>query len=160
MCNDDHGRCWGRGSAVAEIVQASHVLTVATRGKGFIDITRELARWLESLAAENGLLTVFVRHTSASLTIQENADPNVRRDLLDALEVLAPEDRPYAHQEEGPDDMPSHIKTMLTSISLGIPVKDGSMALGTWQGVYLIEHRASPHQRSVVLNFIGEAAAA
>ena len=145
---------------MAEIVQASHVLTVGTRGKGFTDITRELAQWLESVAAEDGLLTVFVRHTSASLTIQENADPNVRRDLLDALEALAPEDRPYAHQEEGPDDMPSHIKSMLTSVSLGIPVRDGSMTLGTWQGVYLIEHRASPHQRSVVLSFIGEAAGA
>jgi thiamine phosphate synthase YjbQ (UPF0047 family) len=114
---------------MGDLVQASHVLTVATRGKGFTDITRELAQWLESLAAEDGLLTVFVRHTSASLTIQENADPNVRRDLLDALEALAPEDRPYAHQEDG-----------------------------TWQGVYLIEHRASPHQRSLVLSFIGEAA--
>jgi secondary thiamine-phosphate synthase enzyme len=141
---------------MAEIVQASHVLTIATRGKGFTDITRELARWLESFAAEDGLITMFVRHTSASLTIQENADPNVRRDLLDALEALAPEDRPYAHREEGPDDMPSHIKAMLTSVSLSIPVRDGSMALGTWQGVYLIEHRASPHQRSIVLSFIGK----
>jgi secondary thiamine-phosphate synthase enzyme len=145
---------------MAGLVQASHVLTVSTRGRGFTDITRELARWLESFAAADGLLTVFVRHTSASLTIQENADPNVRRDLLDALEVLAPEDRAYAHQEEGPDDMPSHIKAMLTGVSLGIPVKDGNMALGTWQGVYLIEHRTSPHQRSVVLSFIGEAAEA
>jgi secondary thiamine-phosphate synthase enzyme len=91
---------------------------------------------------------------------QENTDPNVRRDLLDAFEALAPEDRHYAHQDEGPDDMPSHIKAMLTAVSLGIPVKDGSMVLGTWQGVYLIEHRASPHQRSVVLSFIGEAAGA
>ena len=103
---------------------------------------------------------MFVRHTSASLTIQENADPNVRRDLLDALEALAPEDRAYAHQEEGPDDMPSHIKAMLTSVSLGIPVKDGQMVLGSWQGVYLIEHRAVPHQRSIVLSFIGHAAEA
>ena len=145
---------------MAEMVQASHVLTVRTRGKGFADITRELARWLESLSAEDGLLTVFVRHTSASLTIQENADPNVRLDLLDALEALAPESAGYAHQEEGPDDMPSHIKAMLTSVSLGIPVMDGRMTLGTWQGVYLIEHRARPHERSVVLSFIGHAAAA
>jgi secondary thiamine-phosphate synthase enzyme len=145
---------------MGEMVQANHVLAVATRGKGFTDITRELGQWLESFAAEDGLLTVFVRHTSASLTIQENADPNVRRDLLDAFETLAPEDRHYAHQDEGPDDMPSHIKAMLTAVSLGIPVKDGSMVLGTWQGVYLIEHRASPHQRSVVLSFIGEAAGA
>jgi secondary thiamine-phosphate synthase enzyme len=145
---------------MAEMVQASHVLTVATRGKGFVDITAELARWLESLSAEDGLLTVFVRHTSASLTIQENADPNVRVDLLDALEALAPEGADYAHQEEGPDDMPSHIKAMLTAVSLGIPVKDGRMTLGTWQGVYLIEHRARPHERHVVLSFIGHAAGA
>ena len=143
---------------MAEMVQASHVLTVPTRGKGFIEITRDLADWIASLGAQDGFLTVFVRHTSASLTIQENADPNVRRDLLDALEVLAPEDRHYTHQEEGPDDMPSHIKAMLTSVSLGIPIRDGSMTLGTWQGVYLVEHRAASHQRSVVLSFIGETA--
>jgi secondary thiamine-phosphate synthase enzyme len=145
---------------MAEMVQASHVLTVATRGKSFVDITPELARWLESLSAEDGLLTVFVRHTSASLTIQENADPNVCVDLLDALEALAPEGADYAHQEEGPDDMPGHIKAMLTAVSLGIPVMGGRMTLGTWQGVYLIEHRASPHERSVVLSFIGHAAGA
>ena len=140
------------------IVQASHVLTVATRGKGFVEITRELAGWLSSIAAENGLLTVFMQHTSASLTIQENADPNVRRDLLDTLEQLAPEDRAYSHHEEGPDDMPSHIKAMLTAVSLAIPIKDGSMTLGTWQGVYLIEHRAAPYRRNVVLSFIGNVA--
>src|SRR5262245_14799938 len=105
------------------MVQVSHTLEVATKGKGFVEITGDLGRWLESVAAEDGLLTVFVMHTSASLTIQENADPNVRRDLLDALELLAPEHRDYAHQEEGPDDMPSHIKAMLTSVSIGIPVK-------------------------------------
>jgi secondary thiamine-phosphate synthase enzyme len=143
---------------MAEMVQASHVLKVATRGKGFTEITNEIARWLKSIAAEDGLLTVFVSHTSASLTIQENADRMVRRDLLDALERLAPEGRHYAHQEEGPDDMPSHIKAMLTSVSLGIPVKEGRMALGTWQGVYVIEHRTSPHQRNVVLSFIGRSA--
>lgn len=140
------------------MVQASHELTVATGGKGFTEITGELARWLSTIAAEDGLLTVFVRHTSASLTIQENADPNVRVDLLDALEALAPEHKTYAHQEEGPDDMPSHIKSMLTSVSLGIPVKDGRMTLGTWQDVYVIEHRTSPHRRTVVLNFIGHTA--
>jgi secondary thiamine-phosphate synthase enzyme len=145
---------------MAEMVQASHVLTVATRGKGFTEITGDLAHWIESFAAEDGLLTVFVRHTSASLTIQENADPSVRLDLLDALEALAPETRNYAHREEGPDDMPSHIKAMLTSVSLGIPVRGGRMTLGTWQGVYLIEHRAQPHQRTIVLSFIGHAAAA
>ena len=101
---------------MAEMVQASHELTVATRGKGFIEITGDLAQWLEGIAAADGLLTLFVLHTSASLTIQENADPNVRKDLLDTLEALAPEQRAYAHQEEGPDDMPSHIKAMLTSV--------------------------------------------
>ena len=145
---------------MAEMVQASHTLEVTTPGKGFIEITQELASWLESIAGENGLLTVFVCHTSASLTIQENADPNVRLDLADALDLLAPEDRGYAHQEEGPDDMPSHIKAMFTSSSLGIPVKEGRMTLGTWQGVYLIEHRANPHRRSIALSFIGHLAEA
>jgi secondary thiamine-phosphate synthase enzyme len=145
---------------MAEMVQASHRLTVQTRGKGFTEITRELAGWLELIAGENGLLTVFVCHTSASLVIQENADPNVRRDLIDALEALAPESRAYAHQEEGSDDMPSHIKAMLTAVSLSIPVVGGSMVLGTWQGVYLVEHRAAPHQRNVALSFIGHVAEA
>ncbi len=136
-------------------MQASHALAVPTRGKGFVEITTALAGWLDALGAGDGLLTVFVSHTSASLTIQENADPNVRRDLLDALEILAPEDRAYAHHEEGPDDMPSHIKAMVTSVSLSIPVQGGAMTLGTWQGVYLIEHRNVPHKRNVALNFIG-----
>lgn len=143
---------------MAELMQASQVLIVATRGKGFMEITRELDAWLKSFGAEEGLLTVFIRHTSASLTIQENADPNVRRDLLDALETLAPEDADYAHQEEGPDDMPSHIKAMLTDVSLGIPVREGKMMLGTWQGVYVIEHRAAPHRRQVALSYVGKAA--
>ena len=103
-------------------------------------------------------MTVFVCHTSASLTIQENADPNVRLDLLVALDALAPEDRPYAHQEEGADDMPSHIKSMFTSVSIGIPVQDGRMVLGAWQGLYLIEHRALAHRRNVALSFIGHSA--
>ena len=142
------------------MIQASHSLTVQTQGKGFIELTGALARWLNEIGAGAGLLTVFVRHTSASLTIQENADPNVRRDLIDALEALAPEGAPYAHQEEGPDDMPSHIKSMLTSVSLGIPVIEGRMTLGTWQGVYLIEHRSSPHRRTIALSFIGDGARA
>ena len=142
------------------MIQASHSLTVQTQGKGFIELTGALARWLNEIGAGAGLLTVFVRHTSASLTIQENADPNVRLDLIDALEALAPEGAPYAHQEEGPDDMPSHIKSMLTSVSLGIPVIEGRMTLGTWQGVYLIEHRSSPHRRTIALSFIGDGARA
>lgn len=143
---------------MTQMVQASRSLVVATQGKGFTEITAALADWLKEIGAAGGLLTVFVRHTSASLTIQENADPNVRRDLADALEALAPEGSHYAHQEEGPDDMPSHIKAMLTCVNLGIPVVDGTMTLGTWQGVYLIEHRASPHRRTIVLSFVGQAA--
>src|SRR6476661_3774220 len=115
---------------MAGLSQASHRLRVRTRGKGFIDITEDLRHWLGDISARDGLLTVFVCHTSASLTIQENADPNVRRDLMTTLETLAPEDALYTHVEEGPDDMPSHIKSMLTEVSLGL-------ALGTWQGVYL-----------------------
>lgn len=145
---------------MADMVQASHRLTVETKGKGFTEITRELSRWLDGLAADNGLLTAFICHTSASLLIQENADPNVRRDLLDILEALAPEGRPYAHEEEGSDDMPSHIKAMLTAVSLSIPVIAGSMVLGTWQGVYVIEHRVAPHRRAIALNFIGHVAEA
>jgi secondary thiamine-phosphate synthase enzyme len=154
----------GRGKRgrrlVGGLVQASHALVVPTRGKGFVELTRALAGWLDSIGADAGLLTVFVSHTSASLTIQENADPNVRRDLLDALEILAPADRNYAHAEEGPDDMPSHIKAMLTPVSLSIPIQDGRMTLGTWQGVYLIEHRNAFHQRNVALSYIGEVARA
>ena len=140
---------------MAEFNQASHMLRVTTRGKGFIDITEDLRRWLRGVSARDGLLTVFVCHTSASLTIQENADPNVLRDLMTTLENLAPEDANYAHAEEGPDDMPSHIKAMLTEVSLSIPVMGGRMVLGTWQGVYLIEHRSAPHERNVALSFIG-----
>jgi secondary thiamine-phosphate synthase enzyme len=140
-------------------MQAGHRLRIATRGKGFTDITAEVARWLKSVAAEDGLVTVFVCHTSASLTIQENADPNVRRDLMTVLEALAPEGDHYAHDEEGPDDMPSHVKSMLTDVSLSIPVMGGRMTLGTWQGIYLIEHRAAPHERTIALSFIGHGAA-
>jgi secondary thiamine-phosphate synthase enzyme len=141
-------------------MQASHRLRVTTRGKGFTDITEDLRRWLHGISAKDGLLTVFVCHTSASLTIQENADPNVRRDLMTALEALAPEDAPYTHAEEGPDDMPSHIKSMLTEVSLSIPVLDRRMTLGTWQGVYLIEHRDAPHERNLALSFLGQSAEA
>jgi secondary thiamine-phosphate synthase enzyme len=140
---------------MTELSQASHMLRVRTRGKGFNEITEDLRHWLRSIAARDGLLTVFVCHTSASLTIQENADPNVRRDLMTTLESLAPEDAPYTHAEEGPDDMPSHIKAMLTEVSLSIPVVGSRMVLGTWQGVYVIEHRAAAHERNVALSFIG-----
>lgn len=144
---------------MAELSQASNMLRVSTHGKGFVDITEDLRRWLRSVEALDGLLIVFICHTSASLTIQENADPNVLRDLTATLESLAPEDANYAHAEEGPDDMPSHIKAMLTEVSLSIPVMGGRMVLGTWQGVYLIEHRAAPHERNIALSFIGSVAA-
>ena len=135
--------------------QASHSLRVATSGKGFTDITPDLRGWLHRISAEAGLLTAFVRHTSASLLIQENADTNVRVDLMMALERFAPEGARYVHAEEGPDDMPSHIKSMLTAVSLAIPVSSGDMVLGTWQGVYLVEHRTAPHDREIALSFIG-----
>lgn len=131
-------------------------LSVRTRGPGLTDITREIRGWLEAIGAQEGLLTVFIAHTSASLTIQENADPDVRRDLVDALSRLAPENHPYRHNSEGPDDMPAHIKALLTSVSLSIPVVEGKTALGTWQGVYVIEHRARQQDRRVDLHFIGQ----
>jgi len=115
--------------------------------------------WLADNRADDGLLTVFLRHTSASLTIQENADPAVLADLADALARLAPESRSYRHDSEGPDDMPSHIKSMLTATSLSLPVLAGRMVLGTWQAVYLIEHRLAPHRREVLLHYVGTRAA-
>ena len=136
--------------------QAQHRLTVGTRGRGFVDITRSVADWLGTLGAGDGLLTLFIRHTSASLTIQENADPEVLRDLLDALERFAPRNAGYRHDTEGPDDMPAHIATMLTATSLSVPIGAGRMLLGTWQALYLIEHRDAPHSREVVLHYVGD----
>jgi len=135
--------------------QAMAELTVQTRRAGFTDITGRLAAWLGHIEADEGLLTVFIRHTSASLTIQENADPDVQADLVDALSKLAPAEAPYRHNVEGPDDMPAHIKAALTSTSLAIPVMGGRMRLGTWQAVYVIEHRAQAHRRSLNLHFLG-----
>jgi secondary thiamine-phosphate synthase enzyme len=135
--------------------QATGSLHIHTDGPGFTDITRAVADWLSEVGAEEGLLTVFIAHTSASLTIQENVDPDVLRDLTDALERSAPYDHPYRHGIEGPDDMPAHIKAMLTSTSLSIPVATGRPVLGTWQGIYLIEHRAQAHRRRVAIHFIG-----
>jgi secondary thiamine-phosphate synthase enzyme len=135
----------------------SHKLTVPTRGKGLYEITREIAQWMGGLGIKNGLLTVFVQHTSASLLIQENADPDVRRDLDAFFSRIAPEDdRLYIHTIEGPDDMPAHIRAALTATQLSIPIESGRMALGTWQGVYLYEHRSAPHRRSVLLQALGE----
>jgi secondary thiamine-phosphate synthase enzyme len=134
-----------------------HRLQVSTKGKGLNEITGEIARWLEGTGVREGLLTVFVQHTSASLTIQENADPDVRHDLETFFARLVSEDsRLYRHTIEGPDDMPAHIRAALTLTQLSIPVAGGRMLLGTWQGVYLFEHRAAPHRRTVVLQVMGE----
>ncbi len=134
---------------------ASATLQIESGGIGLIEITRDVAAFVDEIAAGEGTLLVYLRHTSASLTIQENADPDVRRDLLTALDRLAPEDAPWVHDVEGPDDMPAHVKAMLSGVSLHVPVSAGKLALGTWQGIYLIEHRRAPHRRDVVLQFIG-----
>ena len=137
--------------------QFTHALAVSTRGKGLYEITREIARWQRERPVGTGLLTIFVRHTSASLTIQENADPDVIHDLNAFFNRLVAEDnRLYRHTVEGVDDMPAHIRAALTATQLAIPVLDGQLALGTWQGVYLFEHRAAPQRRSVVLHLLGE----
>ena len=139
------------------MIQKTTVLQVSTRGKGLYDFTGEVERWLASSGIKDGLLTVFIQHTSASLTIQENADPDVIADLNDFFGRIAPEDnRLYRHTIEGPDDMPAHIRSALTTTQLSIPVTGGTMALGTWQGIYVFEHRAMAHRRRVVLHLLGE----
>jgi secondary thiamine-phosphate synthase enzyme len=135
--------------------QAHHRLAMETTGPGFTDLTAAVAGWLASIGARDGLLTLFIRHTSASLTIQENADPDVLADLAGALERSAPRQGRYRHAIEGPDDMPAHIKAMLTATTLGIPVAGGKAVLGTWQAIYLIEHRDRPHAREVALHYVG-----
>ena len=137
-----------------EIVATTKVV-IDTRGQGFTEITREVARFISEAKAKDGALFLFMRHTSASLVIQENADPDVRADLTIALDRLAPADAGWIHDVEGPDDMPAHIKTMLTDVSMHVPVIGGALALGTWQGVYVAEHRARPHRREIILQFIG-----
>jgi secondary thiamine-phosphate synthase enzyme len=137
------------------LVQAHHSVSIATSGPGFSDVTHEAAAWLAAIEAQDGLLTLFVRHTSASLTIQENADPDVLRDLADALDKLAPRHARYRHTIEGADDMPAHIRSMLTSVSLGVPVVGGRAVLGTWQAIYLVEHRDQPHVREIALHYVG-----
>jgi secondary thiamine-phosphate synthase enzyme len=134
------------------------VLTVATSGEGFVEITRDVARFLEAIKAREGVLFLFIRHTSASLVIQENADADVRTDLVTALHRLAPADAGWIHDIEGPDDMPAHVKSMLNGVALHVPVAKGKMALGTWQGIYVAEHRLRPHRREVVLQFAGACA--
>jgi secondary thiamine-phosphate synthase enzyme len=136
-------------------VVATAKLAIESRGRGFVEITRDLQRFLREAKAQDGVLLLFLRHTSASLVIQENADPDVRSDLLTALDRLAPESAGWVHHSEGPDDMPSHVKAMLTGISLHVPVMSGTLGLGTWQGVFFAEHRSAPHTREVVLQFMG-----
>ena len=137
------------------MAQALHRMAVATSGKGLYDITPGVARWVEAQAPRTGLLTLFCRHTSASLTIGENADPTVRADMEDFFERIAPEHDRYRHDAEGPDDMPAHLRAALTQTSLAVPVDGGRMLLGTWQGLYLFEHRSRPHRREVVLHLAG-----
>ena len=137
--------------------QATGRLDVATRGKGLYEISDRVVGWVRESGLRTGLLTLFIQHTSASLTIQENADPDVIRDLDDHFARLAPEDdKLYRHTVEGPDDMPAHIRAALSGIQLSIPVIDGRPALGTWQGIYVWEHRRAPHRRGVVLHLAGE----
>jgi secondary thiamine-phosphate synthase enzyme len=136
----------------------SSLLTIQTSGRCFVDFTAEVARFVKQARAREGAVALFIRHTSASLTIQENADPSVLHDLITALDRLAPENGGWTHEAEGPDDMPAHIKTMLTASSLQIPVLNGELALGTWQAIYLIEHRSHSHRREIVLQFSGAAA--
>jgi secondary thiamine-phosphate synthase enzyme len=142
-------------STVTAATIVTSQLAVPTHGKGFVDLTGEVEKFLNEANAVEGAVTLFIRHTSASLTIQENADPSVLADLQTALSRLVPENAAWTHDTEGPDDMPAHVKTMLTSVSLQIPVMNGEMALGTWQAIYLIEHRARAHRRQVVVQFAG-----
>ena len=145
-------------SAITEVTPqliATATLRVGTSGTDFIEITGNAASFIAQIGAGEGMLLVYLRHTSASLTIQENADPDVQHDLITALDRLAPEHAPWIHDVEGPDDMPAHVKAMLNGVSLHVPVTQGQLDLGTWQGIYLVEHRRRPHSRDVILQFIG-----
>lgn len=136
--------------------QASHTLTVPTRGPGLYEFTDAVEDFVRHAKIADGLLTCFIRHTSASLVIQENADPDVQKDLQDFFAYLAKSGPRFRHTTEGPDDMPSHIRSALTQTSIGIPLHKGKLALGTWQGIYVFEHRDAPHRREVVLHVIGD----
>ena len=135
---------------------AATILAFDTPGPALVEITREVADWVDRQGVSTGLLTAMIRHTSASLLVNENAAPAVRRDLLRWLDRLAPQGAQYEHDDEGPDDMPAHLKVALTQTSLSIPVIDGRLALGTWQGIFLAEHRAHPHRREVALHLSGD----
>jgi secondary thiamine-phosphate synthase enzyme len=147
-------------TTVAPEVIATAELTIDTPGEGFVDITSDMRQFIAKVGATEGTASLFLRHTSASLTIQENADPDVLRDLVSALRHLAPRDFGWVHDTEGPDDMPAHVRTMLTGVSLQIPVRSERLQLGTWQGIYLIEHRARPHRREIILQFAGSSRSA
>jgi secondary thiamine-phosphate synthase enzyme len=134
---------------------ASATLSVRTSGESFFEITREVARFLEQVKARDGVVLIYLKHTSASLVIQENADPDVRTDLVTALERIAPVDAGWIHQVEGPDDMPAHVKSMVNGVSLAVPVGAGKLQLGTWQGIFIAEHRRQAHRREVTLQFLG-----
>ena len=137
--------------------QAQHELTIPTRGRGFYEFTDQVAAWVAQQKCQTGLVTIHVRHTSASLVIQENADPDVRRDLETFFQRLVPDGDPmFVHTAEGDDDMPAHVRAALTAVNLSIPVGRGRLGLGTWQGIYLWEHRVAPHSRSILLHFVGE----
>lgn len=136
--------------------QASYTITIRTRGKGLTNITENVDAHVRNSGMDNGLATLFCRHTSASLLIQENAAPAVRRDLEAYFERIAPEGGPYEHDDEGPDDMPAHLRVALTQTQLTIPLLDRRLALGRWQGIYLFEHRRAPHERQVILHLLGE----
>ena len=139
------------------MTQKTTQLQVSTRGKGLYEFTRQAEGWLATSGISTGLLTIFIQHTSASLTIQENADPDVQADLADFFSRIAPEDnRLYRHTAEGPDDMPAHIRSALTMTQLSVPVVSGQLALGTWQGLYVFEHRSEPQRRRLVLHVLGE----
>lgn len=136
--------------------QASDTIEIATQGQGLVEFTDRVARFVSASGIATGLVTLFVRHTSASLLIQENAAPAARRDIERYFARIAPESAAYEHDDEGPDDMPAHLRSALTATNLSIPVAGGRMVLGTWQGIYLFEHRVRPHRRQVVLHAIGE----
>lgn len=136
--------------------QAFHTIRVSTDGPGLYEVTGKVMDFVREQKIADGLLTCYIRHTSASLLVQENADPDVQRDLKDFFAQLAKKGMEYRHTAEGPDDMPSHIRAALTQTSIGIPIKSGKPALGTWQGLYVFEHRDAPHHREVLLHFIGD----
>ncbi len=148
----------GKLSAISTVnpqVIATATLRVETPGAGFTDITGQAKSFIAQSDAGEGALLVYLRHTSASLVIQENADPDVQTDLIATLDRLAPENAPWVHDVEGPDDMPAHVKAMLNGVSLHVPVSAGALTLGTWQGIYLVEHRRRPHSREVIFQFVG-----